>query len=179
MEVSSHALEQQRIYGIPYDVAIFTNLTRDHLDYHVTMEKYFESKALLFQGSGTEPPRAAVINVDDEYGQRIIKLCKRQQEVFTYGMESGDFHAEDVSIQSNGTKFTLVAPSGKYPIWSRLLGRVNVYNLLAASAAAYARNVEPKAIADAAFQLDRVDGRISARRCRPALHGDCRLRPHR
>ncbi len=160
MEVSSHALEQQRIYGIPYDVAIFTNLTRDHLDYHVTMEKYFESKALLFQGSGTEPPRAAVINVDDEYGQRIIKLCKRQQEVFTYGMESGDFHAEDVSIQSNGTKFTLVAPSGKYPIWSQLLGRVNVYNLLAASAAAYARNVEPKAIADAAFQLDRVDGRF-------------------
>ena len=160
MEVSSHALEQQRVYGIPYDVAIFTNLTRDHLDYHVTMEKYFESKALLFQGSGTEPPRVAVVNIDDDYGKRIIKLCKKQQEVFTYGMESGDFHAEDVSIQSNGTRFTLVAPSGKYPIWSQLLGRVNVYNLLAASAAAYARNVDPKAIADAAFQLDRVDGRF-------------------
>jgi len=160
MEVSSHALEQQRVYGIPYDVAIFTNLTRDHLDYHVTMEKYFESKALLFQGSGTEPPRAAVINIDDDYGKRIIKLCKKQQEVFTYGMESGDFHAEDVSIQSNGTKFTLAAPSGKYPIWSPLLGRVNVYNLLAAAGAAYARNLEPKAMADAAFQLDRVDGRF-------------------
>jgi len=160
MEVSSHALEQQRVYGIPYDVAIFTNLTRDHLDYHVTMEKYFESKALLFEGSGTEPPRAAVINIDDDYGKRIIKLCKKQQEVFTYGMESGDFHAEDVSIQSNGTKFTLAAPLGKYPIWSPLLGRVNVYNLLAAAGAAYARNLEPRAIADAAFQLDRVDGRF-------------------
>ena len=124
------------------------------------MEKYFESKAILFQGSGTEPPRVAVVNIDDEYGKRIIKLCKKQQEVFTYGMGSGDFHAEDVSIESNGTKFTLVAPAGKYPIWSPLLGRVNVYNLLAAAAAAYARNVEPKAIADAAYQLDRVDGRF-------------------
>lgn len=160
MEVSSHALEQQRVYGVPYDVAIFTNLTRDHLDYHDTMEKYFEAKALLFQGSGTEPPRVAVINIDDEYGRRIIKLCKKQQEVFTYGMGSGDFHAEDLIIQSNGTKFTLVAPSGTYPIWSPLLGRVNVYNLLAAAAAAYARSIEPKAIADAAFQLDRVDGRF-------------------
>jgi UDP-N-acetylmuramoyl-L-alanyl-D-glutamate--2,6-diaminopimelate ligase len=160
MEVSSHALEQQRVYGIPYDVAIFTNLTRDHLDYHATMEKYFESKAILFQGSGTEPPRVAVVNIDDDYGRRIIKLCKKQQEVFTYGMESGDFHSEDVSIQSNGTKFTLVAPSGEYPIWSPLLGRVNVYNLLAAAAAGYARNVDLKAIADAAFQLERVDGRF-------------------
>jgi UDP-N-acetylmuramoyl-L-alanyl-D-glutamate--2,6-diaminopimelate ligase len=160
MEVSSHALEQQRVYGIPYDVAVFTNLTRDHLDYHATMEKYFESKAILFQGSGTEPPRVAVVNIDDEYGKRIIKLCKKQQEVFTYGMERGDFRAEDVSIQSNGTKFTLVAPSGGYPIWSPLLGRVNVYNLLAASAAAYARNVDPKVIADAACQLERVDGRF-------------------
>ncbi|HEY1731054.1 MAG TPA: UDP-N-acetylmuramoyl-L-alanyl-D-glutamate--2,6-diaminopimelate ligase [Terriglobales bacterium] len=160
MEVSSHALEQQRVYGIPYDVAVFTNLTRDHLDYHATMEKYFESKAILFQGSGTEPPRVAVVNIDDEYGKRIIKLCKKQQEVFTYGMERGDFRAEDVSIQSNGTKFTLVAPSGGYAIWSPLLGRVNVYNLLAASAAAYARNVDPKVIADAAYQLERVDGRF-------------------
>ncbi len=160
MEVSSHALEQERVYGVPYDVAIFTNLTRDHLDYHLTMEKYFESKAILFQGSGTEPPRAAIINIEDEYGKRLIKLCKKQQEVLTYGIGSGDFHAAEISIESNGTKFTLVAPTGNYPIWSPLLGRVNIYNLLAAAAAAYARNVEPKAIADAAYQLDRVDGRF-------------------
>ena len=160
MEVSSHALEQERVYGVPYDAAIFTNLTRDHLDYHLTMEKYFESKAILFQGSGTEPPRAAIINIEDEYGKRLIKLCKKQQEVLTYGIGSGDFHAAEISIESNGTKFTLVAPTGNYPIWSPLLGRVNIYNLLAAAAAAYARNVEPKAIADAAYQLDRVDGRF-------------------
>jgi UDP-N-acetylmuramoyl-L-alanyl-D-glutamate--2,6-diaminopimelate ligase len=160
MEVSSHALEQQRVYGVPYDVAIFTNLTRDHLDYHATMDKYFESKAILFQGCGTEPPRVAVINIEDDYGKRLIKLCKKQQEVLTYGIDSGDFHAEDISIEQNGTRFTMVSPSGKSLIWSPLLGRVNIFNLLAAAAAAYARNIEPKAIADAAYQLDRVDGRF-------------------
>ena len=160
MEVSSHALEQQRTYGIPFDVAVFTNLTRDHLDYHGTMENYFASKTILFRGSGTEPPRAAVINLEDEYGQRLIKLCKKQAELITYGMNSGDFHAKDVSIEANGTRFTLVAPSGEYPIWSPLLGRVNVFNLLAASAAAYARNVEPSAIAEAAYELNRVAGRF-------------------
>jgi UDP-N-acetylmuramoyl-L-alanyl-D-glutamate--2,6-diaminopimelate ligase len=158
MEVSSHALEQQRVYGIPYDVAIFTNLTRDHLDYHQTMEKYYESKAILFQGSGTEPPRVAVVNTDDEYGKRLVKLSK--SEVFTYGMTGGDFHAEDIGIERNGSKFTLVTPDGKLPIWTPLLGRVNIYNLLAASAAAYARRIEPKAIADAIYGLDRVDGRF-------------------
>src|ERR1700757_1017104 len=68
MEVSSHALAQERVYGIPFDVAVFSNLTRDHLDYHHTMEDYFASKQTLFEGLGTEPPRAAVINLDDEYG---------------------------------------------------------------------------------------------------------------
>jgi UDP-N-acetylmuramoyl-L-alanyl-D-glutamate--2,6-diaminopimelate ligase len=160
MEVSSHALEQERVYGIPYDIAVFTNLTRDHLDYHLTMEKYFESKAILFQGSGIGPPRVAVINVEDEYGRRLIKLCKKQQEVLTFGIDNGDFHSEDVSIERNGTRFTLVGPAGKYPIWSPLLGRVNVFNVLAAAAAAYARKVDPLKIAEAAYQLDRVDGRF-------------------
>ncbi|MGH9811268.1 MAG: Mur ligase family protein, partial [Terriglobia bacterium] len=89
MEVSSHALEQQRVYGIPFDVAIFTNLTRDHLDYHATMEEYFRSKSILFQGCGAEPPRNAVINVEDDFGKRLIKLCTRQQEVITYGIDAG------------------------------------------------------------------------------------------
>jgi UDP-N-acetylmuramoyl-L-alanyl-D-glutamate--2,6-diaminopimelate ligase len=160
MEVSSHALEQQRVYGVPFDVAVFTNLTRDHLDYHGTMEEYFASKTVLFQGCGTEPPRAAVINVEDEYGQRLLKLSSKQTESITYGVDTGDFHAKDLSIESAGVKFTLVTPEGEIPIWSPLLGRVNVYNLLAASAAAWARNVEPGAIAEAAGQLSRVAGRF-------------------
>src|SRR5258706_16051168 len=79
MEVSSHALEQERVFGIPFDVGVFTNLTRDHLDYHGTMEKYFRAKQVLFEGCGTEPPRAAVLNIDDEYGRQLWKLCKKKR----------------------------------------------------------------------------------------------------
>ena len=160
MEVSSHALQQQRVYGIPFDVAIFTNLTRDHLDYHGTMEEYFASKAILFQGSGTEPPRVAVINREDEYGQRLMKLCSKQTTLITYGIDSGDFHARNLDIQTGGTRFELVTPEGEYPIWSPLLGRVNVFNLIAAAAAASARGVELRAIAEAAYDLSRVAGRF-------------------
>src|SRR5271165_5616998 len=160
MEVSSHALEQQRVYGVPFDVAVFTNLTRDHLDYHGSMEEYFASKTILFQGCGTEPPRAAVINVEDEYGLRLLKLCKKQTEIITYGIDSGDFHAKDLSIESAGVRFSLVTPQKEIPIWSPLLGRVNVYNLIAAASAAYARDVGPAAIAEGADSLARVAGRF-------------------
>ena len=160
MEVSSHALEQQRVYGVPFDVAIFTNLTRDHLDYHGSMEKYFASKTLLFRGLGTEPPRVAVINIEDAYGRELIKLCSKSTRVMTYGIDSGDFHAKNVQLETSGSRFDMVTPSGEYPVWSPLLGRVNVYNLLAAAAAASARNVEPRAIVDAAFAMDQVPGRF-------------------
>ena len=71
MEVSSHALAQERVWGVPYEVAVFTNLTRDHLDYHKSMDSYFEAKSILFLGCGTRPPRASVINADEEYGQSL------------------------------------------------------------------------------------------------------------
>lgn len=160
MEVSSHALEQQRVYGVPFDVAVFTNLTRDHLDYHRTMEDYFVSKAILFQGCGTEPPRAAVINIEDEYGKRLMKLCTHLQEVSTYGIDSGDFHAKNLDVQSKGSRFDLVTPEGEIALWTPLLGRVNVLNVIAAAAAAHARGVKLSAIADAVFHLDRVPGRF-------------------
>ena len=160
MEVSSHALEQQRVYGVPFDVAVFTNLTRDHLDYHRTMEEYFASKAILFQGCGTEPPRLAVINIEDEYGKRLIKLCTRRQEVSTYGIDSGDFHAKDLDVQGKGSRFDLVTPEGEIAMWTPLLGRVNVLNVIAAAAAARARGVELSAIAEAALHMDRVPGRF-------------------
>ena len=177
MEVSSHALEQQRTYGIPFDVAVFTNLTRDHLDYHGTMENYFASKTILLQGSGTEPPRAAVINLDDEYGQRLIKLCKKQTEVITYGMNSGDFHVKNISVETNGTRFDLVMPSGEHPVWSPLLGRVNVFNLLAAFAAAYERNVSPAPWWKQPMIWTGLRS-LRASRCGATLHGDRGLRAH-
>src|SRR5271165_5400454 len=160
MEVSSHALEQQRVFGIPFDVAVFTNLTRDHLDYHGTMEDYFQAKTVLFKGLGVEPPRAVVINIEDEYGQRLLLLCKKHHEVITYGIERGDFHASGLKISSNGVGFKLITPQGEIPIWSPMLGRVNVYNLVAAAAAAYARDVGPSSMAEAADQIAHVAGRF-------------------
>ena len=165
MEVSSHALHQERVYGVPFNVAVFTNLTRDHLDYHGTMEEYFAAKTVLFQGCGTEPPRAAIINVEDEYGQRLIKLCSGQGELITYGIERGDFHATELLVGNSGTQFRLVTPKEDFPIWSPLLGRVNVYNFIAACAAAYARSADLGTVAAAVAELTRVAGRFERVDC--------------
>ena len=166
MEVSSHALEQQRVYGIPFDVAVFTNLTRDHLDYHRTMEEYFSSKRVLFEGCGTEAPRAAVLNTDDEYGQKLVKISrKRSSEVLAYGLAKGDFHAENVEITPRGTGFNLITPTGTVPLFSPLIGKVNVYNILAAASAAYSRNCKPEEIAQGIAALTRVPGRFERVDC--------------
>ena len=166
MEVSSHALEQQRVYGIPFDVAVFSNLTRDHLDYHSTMEEYFLSKQILFEGCGTEAPRAAVLNSDDDYGQRLIKISKKRSSgVFTYGLTKGDFHAGNLEITPRGTRFDLITPKGTIPLFSPLIGRVNVYNVLAAAGAAYARNCTSEAIAKGVAALVCVPGRFERVDC--------------
>ncbi len=114
MEVSSHALEQQRVFGIPFDVAVFTNLTRDHLDYHQTMERYFDSKGILFRGCGTEPPRVAVLNIEDEYGAKLAQASKSELRI-TYGIAAGDFRADKVDTGRNGTRFDIVMPAGTIP----------------------------------------------------------------
>src|SRR5579863_10258948 len=148
MEVSSHALAQQRVYGVPFDVAVFTNLTRDHLDYHKTMDEYFAAKRVLFEGCGTDAPRAAVTNLDDEYGAKLADFSrKRSSVVLTYGWEQGDFHAEKVDITPRGTRFDMATPREKIAIFSPLIGRVNVYNILAAAAACFARGCAAQAIA--------------------------------
>jgi UDP-N-acetylmuramoyl-L-alanyl-D-glutamate--2,6-diaminopimelate ligase len=166
MEVSSHALDQQRIFGIPFDVAVFTNLTRDHLDYHGTMDDYFRAKQILFEGCGTEPPRVAVINLDDEYGRQLLALSKKKSsQVLSYGLTSGDFHAQSVEITGRGTRFQMATPAGVIAMWSPLIGNVNVYNILAASAAGYARNCAAEAIANGVFELVRVPGRFERVDC--------------
>ena len=166
MEVSSHALDQQRTFGIPFDVAVFTNLTRDHLDYHGTMEDYFRAKQVLFEGCGTDPPRAAVINTDDEYGRHLYVLCKKKSSVvLSYGLTSGDFRAEAVEVTARGTRFQMVTPSEKIALWTPLIGQVNVYNVLAAAAAGHARNCPTEAIAKGVFDLARVPGRFERVDC--------------
>jgi UDP-N-acetylmuramoyl-L-alanyl-D-glutamate--2,6-diaminopimelate ligase len=167
MEASSHALVQQRVYGIPFDTAVFTNLTRDHLDYHHTMEEYFSSKRVLFEGCGTDAPRAAVLNTDDEYGQKLVGFSqKRSAEILTYGLTKGDFHAEKVSITPRGTRFDLVTPQETIPLFSPLIGKVNVYNILAAAGAAYARNCGAEVIAKGIAALTRVPGRFERVDCK-------------
>ncbi|HEX7284575.1 MAG TPA: UDP-N-acetylmuramoyl-L-alanyl-D-glutamate--2,6-diaminopimelate ligase [Candidatus Angelobacter sp.] len=166
MEVSSHALEQGRVWGIPYEVAVFTNLTRDHLDYHKDMESYFAAKKLLFAGAGTRPPRVAVINADDDYGMALLEAGHPKAErVISYGIASGDFHAENVDLQPTQTAFDLVTPEGRARITSRLIGKVNVYNLLAAAAAAHARRCTLEQIAEAVRGFNQVPGRFERVDC--------------
>lgn len=161
MEVSSHALDQERIFAVPYDVAVFTNLTRDHLDYHQDMERYFEAKKVLFAGCGTAPPRVAIINEEDEYGRKLISFAKKNSpDVFTYGVDGGDFHAKDLRLGSDGTRFVMVTPEEKIDIFSPLLGKVNVYNILAAAAAASSRGCSLSKISEAVLKLAHVPGRF-------------------
>src|SRR5580698_250965 len=166
MEVSSHALAQERVFGVPFDVAVFTNLTRDHLDYHKTMEEYFAAKQVLFSGCGTDAPRAVVTNLDDEYGAKLAAFSrKRSSVVLKYGWERGDLHAEKVEITTRGTRFDLVTPAGKIAVFSALIGRVNVYNILAAAGAGYARGCSAQAIAAGIDGLACVPGRFERVDC--------------
>jgi UDP-N-acetylmuramoyl-L-alanyl-D-glutamate--2,6-diaminopimelate ligase len=160
MEMSSHALDQERVWGLPVDVAMFTNLTQDHLDYHGSMENYFAAKARLFEGVGAPAPRVAVINVDDAYGERLVKIAGRSQ-VLGYGMEGrGGFCAADVTMGAGETRFVMKTPVGEVEMRSPLTGRVNVYNLLAASAAAWARGLQMEQIVAGAAAGAQVPGRF-------------------
>lgn len=160
MEMSSHALDQERIWGLPVDVAIFTNLTQDHLDFHGTMERYFAAKLRLFEGVGTPPPRVAVVNIDDPYGEKIADGMEHSQ-LLRYGLSArADFLAEEIQMQAGETTFRMKTPNGVVDIQSPLTGRVNVYNLLAASAAAHARGLTLDQIAHAAKSAAQVPGRF-------------------
>jgi UDP-N-acetylmuramoyl-L-alanyl-D-glutamate--2,6-diaminopimelate ligase len=160
MEMSSHALDQERVWGVPVDVAIFTNLTQDHLDYHGTMERYFEAKARLFAGVGAEAPRVAVANADDPFGGVIAREMKHRA-LMTYGTgEYGTYRAEAIAMKAGETRFDLVTPHGTVEMVSPLTGRVNVYNLLAASCAALARGLKLEEISAAAKRLTQVPGRF-------------------
>jgi UDP-N-acetylmuramoyl-L-alanyl-D-glutamate--2,6-diaminopimelate ligase len=160
MEMSSHALEQERVWGLSVDVAMFTNLTQDHLDYHGTMERYFSAKARLFAGVGAPPPRVAVVNRDDMYGDRFIEAARHSQ-LMVYGMlGEGDYRAEDVRLMAGETRFRFVTPAGTVPMQSPLTGRVNVSNVLAASCAALARGLTLEQIVTGVEKLQQVPGRF-------------------
>lgn len=161
MEVSSHALDQGRVWQLAFDTAIFTNLTRDHLDYHGSMEAYFRAKQRLFDGSCTQVPTHSIINLDDPAGAQLSSAARQAgSKVLSYGIDSGDFRAVDISLSATETRFTLQTRLGSVPIRSQLIGRINIYNLLAASAAAFSRNIPLTDIAIAAEKLTAPPGRL-------------------
>jgi UDP-N-acetylmuramoyl-L-alanyl-D-glutamate--2,6-diaminopimelate ligase len=161
MEMSSHALEQERVWGLPVDVAVFTNLTQDHLDYHGTMKAYARAKARLFEGEGAGPPRVAVINQDDRWAAEMVDAFGGEV-LMRYGLHPpyGTHWATNVRLGLGDTRFDLVTPGGTVEIRSPLSGRVNVYNLLAAMCAALARGMTLEEIAAATETITQVPGRF-------------------
>jgi UDP-N-acetylmuramoyl-L-alanyl-D-glutamate--2,6-diaminopimelate ligase len=162
-EVSSHALDQGRAAGIGFVVAAFTNLTRDHLDYHGTMEKYFAAKRLLFDGTVYPAPRVAIINAHDERAEDLYTAARKAgSAVRTYGIGEFDcdWRATNVRLTPAGAEFDLESPAGSASIASRLAGEVNVLNLLCALAASHARGVPFEHLVESAPQLHPVPGRF-------------------
>ncbi|MGP4059717.1 UDP-N-acetylmuramoyl-L-alanyl-D-glutamate--2,6-diaminopimelate ligase [Halobacillus sp. H74] len=163
MEVSSHALDQGRVYGCDIDIAIFTNLTRDHLDYHENFDDYLRAKSLLFaqlgNGYNKEREKFAVINKDSPSAHRFIRSTS--QGLLTYGIhEEADVMAEDYSLTETGTTFTMLTPIGSIFIDSPLMGMFSIYNMLAAAGAALLSDVSLPAIQQAFMQTKGVRGRF-------------------
>lgn len=166
MEVSSHALDQNRVGGCRFNGAVFTNLTQDHLDYHITMDNYFKAKALLFNRL-TEGD-FAVINADDEYGDRFISEVPEGVNVFTYGVkQQSDVMARDIHFSLNGAEFTLVTGDhvnngGKleHKVNLHMNGMFSVYNVLAAVTAALAMGIDIEVALKALQNVKGVAGRF-------------------
>jgi UDP-N-acetylmuramoyl-L-alanyl-D-glutamate--2,6-diaminopimelate ligase len=158
LEASSHALAMDRLWGCHFAVAVFTNLTRDHLDYHKTFEDYFVAKRRLFEGTGAGPADIAIVNADDPYANRLEGLARR---TITYGLNTGaDLAAKNVSLGFKGVEFTAETPAGKLNVRSPLVGRINVYNILAAVGAGIGLEIPARRIEEGIAQLELVPGRF-------------------
>jgi UDP-N-acetylmuramoyl-L-alanyl-D-glutamate--2,6-diaminopimelate ligase len=159
MEVSSHALALGRVYGLHFHSALFTNLTRDHLDFHHTMEDYFAAKQLLFTGAGAPPPAWALLNRDDEWCRRVE--ISPQSEALWFGLGSGaTVRARHISSNLQGLRFEVQHRKTRFTVESPLLGRINVYNILAACCAGLSYEFPPEIIAQGIAQCGAVPGRF-------------------
>ena len=158
LEASSHSLAMDRLWGCHFAAAVFTNLTREHMDYHKTFDDYFAAKKKLFEGTGAGAPEVAVINTDDEYGKRLTGLAKK---TVTYGLENGaDITTKKFQLTFNGLAFAAQTPNGKVQVASPLVGRINVYNILAAIGAAQALGLSNEVIEAGIRSLESVSGRF-------------------
>lgn len=163
MEVSSHALVQNRVDGISFDAAVFTNLTQDHLDFHHSMDAYFEAKALLFEKLSHAPGRkgTAIVNADDRYGHRLIERFEKRLKLVTFGRGvNAAFRASAIRFEGGMTTFQLDARRKSYLVRLPLIGLFNVYNALGALAAATACGVELRASVAALANAPQVPGRL-------------------
>jgi UDP-N-acetylmuramoyl-L-alanyl-D-glutamate--2,6-diaminopimelate ligase len=157
MEVSSHALDQERVAGINFSHAVFTNLTQDHLDYHKNLENYFLAKAKLF--CALPPTSWAIINNDDKYNNRIKRLTRAR--VLTYGIKNkSDLMAKQINFGMHSTEFCLVAPDINIRIKTKLVGRYNVYNILAAASWGISEKLPILDIKSAIEKIKNVTGRL-------------------
>jgi UDP-N-acetylmuramoyl-L-alanyl-D-glutamate--2,6-diaminopimelate ligase len=160
LEASSHALAMERLWGCHFAAAIFTNLTRDHLDYHKTFEEYFAAKRLLFEGTGAGAPDVAVINADDTYSAQLSGFARR---TLTYGMNTAaDLIPKNLKLSFQGLHFTAETPVGNLEIRSPLVGRINVYNILAAIGAGIGLGISAAKISEGIAKLDLVPGRFQS-----------------
>lgn len=163
MEVSSHSLDLGRVHGCRFKTAVFTNLTQDHLDYHVTMEAYGEAKGLLFAQLGNDYEQAsyAVLNSDDPWSERYAR--KTSAQIITYGLgEDALVRATNINITAAGTSFTLTTPLGELELSTKLIGKFNVYNLLAAISAVIPEGLSLDQIKEAIEGVEGVPGRFEA-----------------
>ncbi len=158
VEVSSHALEQGRTEGVDFAGAVFTNLGRDHLDYHGSLEKYEEAKSLLFKG--LRPGSFAVINQEDPAGIRLMAQCAPGVRILTYGVERGDVHTRDLKMGVGGSSFILCTPEGEVPTSLPWWGRFNVLNACAAASAAMLGGLSAEKVASALGRAPVVPGRM-------------------
>jgi UDP-N-acetylmuramoyl-L-alanyl-D-glutamate--2,6-diaminopimelate ligase len=168
MEVSSHALDQDRAWGIEFDAAVFTNLTQDHLDYHKTMESYFDAKKKLFTTIGHGPKKAAAcLNVDDPYGRRLVEGGDIRSQVLTFGRApDAGVRAEAVRLSAAGTSFRVVTPWGRSEASLRLLGAYNISNALAALAACGSMGIPLDGMLQRLAAMRAVPGRLEEVPCR-------------
>lgn len=161
MEVSSHGIDQQRVLGLEFGVAVFTNLTRDHLDYHQSLEAYFEVKTRLFTGEIGTKPKIAVINIDDPHGMALVAKIPEGVRVVTIGENSeATVRAEKLVLNFKNSTFTLVWPGGKVEVDSPMIGRYNVNNLLAAIATAWSLGRDPQVFLTRLKSFTGVPGRM-------------------
>ena len=165
MEVSSHGLEQNRVGNVLFDVGVFTNLTQDHLDYHGSMDKYFDAKCELFENmianQDQKKKSVAVVNLDDAYGERVIKRIDERMTVWTFGMGAHcDFKMSKIRQNFRGTNFQLEVKGKSYLVRVPLIGRFNVYNVVAAIAACSASGIKVRDAVKALAEAPQVPGRM-------------------